>query len=151
MGVVILVEDSKPDAELLKTVIDSLNMNLDVVWLKNGVECLDYFSQGNLVGKRFSNERKILMLIDLNMPRVNGLELLDALSKDESYKKIPKIIYTTSDSSQDIHKAYDKGVVSYIIKPFDLEEVISKVTSLMKYWFEVVSFREINIEREFIK
>lgn len=143
MDLVILVEDSKPDAELVKTIIQDLSMDIEVMWFKNGMECIDYLNTGNF---KISNIRKILILMDLNMPRLNGLELLDLLSQNEIYKKIPKIIYTTSNSAQDINRAYEKGALSYIIKPFDLDETIMKIHSLIKYWFEIVNFREINLE-----
>ncbi len=151
MSLVILVEDSKPDAELVKTIIQDLDMGIEVMWFKNGVECLNYLAQGSLVGRSFSNDRKILMLMDLNMPRVNGLELLDVLAANADYKKIPKIIYTTSNSSQDMGMAYEKGALSYIIKPFDFDEVVITITSVMKYWFEIVTLRDIEIKNEFIK
>lgn len=151
MNLVILVEDSKPDAELLKTIIQDLEMDIEIHWFKNGVECINFFNEGNLVGRNFSDEHKILMLIDLNMPRVNGLELLDALSLDEDYKKIPKIIYTTSNSAQDIQKAYEKGALSCIIKPFRFEDIVTKIDSLIKYWFEVVSSQEITIKERLVK
>lgn len=144
MDLVILVEDSKPDAELVRTIIEDLNMDIEVIWFKNGMECLEYLNKGNL--KSSNNRRKILMLMDLNMPKLNGHELLDFLSKDEIYKKIPKIVYTTSNSSQDINNAYEKGALSYIIKPFDFDETVIKISSLIKYWFETITFREIYIE-----
>lgn len=151
MHLIVLVEDSKPDAELLKTVISEIDIDIDVLWFKNGEECVNYFSEANLVERSFSNEKKILMIIDLNMPKINGLELLDILSKDDVYQKIPKVVYTTSSSEQDVRNAYAKGALSYIIKPFDLDEVTTKVNSLIEYWLEIVNHQQLDFKRELIK
>jgi len=151
MNLIILVEDSKPDAELVIRVIADLDMNIEVLWFKNGVECLDSLKKEEFMEKVFSHNRKVLMLLDLNMPKINGLELLDTLLADEDYKRIPKIVYTTSNSAQDIEKAYEKGACSYIIKPFDLEDVITKITTLVEYWFGVVTFRNIELKKGQLK
>jgi len=129
---IILVEDNPDDALLTKRALKNLSENL--IHLKNGQEALNFiFNGAEYEGKKFSQRPKIILL-DLNMPKVNGMEVLEKVKSNPRTKGIPVVILTSSSEDPDIKKCYELGANSYIVKPVDFENFSKTVAELGLYW-----------------
>ena len=129
---ILLVEDNPHDAEMTIHALQRRNLSNKLVWVKDGAEALDFFfgpeSQARAVGRP-----KVVML-DLKLPKVDGLDVLKQLKSDERTKTIPVVVLTSSREEPDIEKSYALGVNSYIVKPVDFEKFSEAVVNLGLYW-----------------
>jgi two-component system response regulator len=131
---VLLVEDNLDDVELTKRAFQKNNIQSNLVVTRDGVETLDYlFGQGKFQGRDTTNTPK-LILLDLKMPKVNGLEVLKQIRSDEHTKYIPVIILTSSRDKNDILAGYELGANSYITKPIDFVKFYQIVQQIAFYW-----------------
>ncbi|MBA3664521.1 MAG: response regulator [Bacteroidetes bacterium] len=131
---IILVEDNPDDAALTKRAFKTNNISNSLIHLKNGEEALDFiFNGGTYDNKTFTHFPKIILL-DLKMPKVNGMEVLQRIKSDENTKKIPVVILTSSAEDPDIKKCYELGANSYIVKPVEFENFTKTVVELGLYW-----------------
>ncbi len=130
-----LVEDDPEDVELTLEVLQMTNLKLNIEVASDGVEALEKL---NLAYKTDPEQLPDIILLDLNMPRMNGHELLEKLKEDSRFKKIPVVILTTSNSEKDITKSYEEGVSCYITKPVGLAEFQEVVKAINSFWFTVV-------------
>lgn len=133
---ILLVEDNPLDAELTMTALTSGKIANNITWVKDGVEALDYlFRRGEYAGR--SDELPRLVLLDLKMPRVNGIEVLTAIRADERTKRIPVVVMTSSEEESDIAKTYDLGVNSYVVKPLDFNAFSDVTRRAGYYWLAI--------------
>jgi two-component system response regulator len=131
---ILLVEDNMSDAELTIRALKKNHMVNNMVHLKDGAEALDFiFGQGEYAGRPMESTPKVILL-DLKMPKINGLEVLEKLKADERTKKIPIVVLTSSKEDPDIQLCYSLGVNSYVVKPVDFESFIKAVSDLGLYW-----------------
>jgi two-component system response regulator len=131
---ILLVEDSVSDAELTIRALKKHNMANKLVHLENGAEALDYlFANGAYSEREVKNIPK-LILLDINMPKVGGIEVLKQIKGDERTRKIPVIMLTSSKEDPDIDKCYDLGANSYVVKPVGFESFMKAVSELGMYW-----------------
>jgi CheY-like chemotaxis protein len=131
---ILLIEDNPDDAELTMRALKKQNLANNMVWLKNGALALDFlFGRGNYAGRNSLDTPK-LVLLDLNLPKVGGLEVLQQLKSDPRTKKIPVVVLSSSTQDRDILRTYDLGVNSYVSKPVQFEEFSRVVTQLGLYW-----------------
>ncbi|MBD2213790.1 response regulator [Calothrix sp. FACHB-156] len=132
---ILLVEDSKSDAVLIaETLSESKFLNkLSIV--RDGAEATDYLYQR---GKYVDVNRPDLILLDLNLPKKNGRELLAEIKADDNLKTIPVVILTTSSAETDILKSYQLHVNCYLVKPVDLEQFVEVVRSIEHFWLALV-------------
>jgi two-component system response regulator len=131
---ILLIEDNMNDAELMIRALKKNNLANKLVHLKDGVEALDFvFCKGAFAERNFNNRPKVIFL-DLKMPRIDGMEVLEQIKKDEYTKSIPIVILTSSKQDQDIHKCYDLGASSYIVKPVGFDNFSKAVAELGFYW-----------------
>jgi two-component system, response regulator len=131
---VLLVEDNPDDAMLAKMALEESKIVNSIVHLKDGAEALDYiFREGTYANQPADNKPKIILL-DLKMPKINGLEVLRRLKSSETTKKIPVIMFTSSDEDPDVKECYNLGVNSYIVKPMDFEKFKNTVNNIGLYW-----------------
>ncbi len=131
---ILLVEDNPSDAELTIRALRKKNLANKLIHLKNGAEALDFiFAKGNYTGRDALKVPKVILL-DLKMPKVNGLEVLAALRADEKTKRIPVVVLTSSNEDPDIDACYALGVNSYIVKPVDFDNFVKAVSELGFYW-----------------
>ncbi len=131
---ILLVEDSPEDAELTIRVLKAQNLANKLVWVKNGAAALDFiFCRGSYAGRSLA-EIPRLVLLDLSLPKVNGLEVLRQLKADPQTRKIPVVVLSSSTQDKDILRTYDLGVNSYVSKPVHFEEFATVVTQLGLYW-----------------
>lgn len=131
---IVLIEDNPHDAELALRALKTYNLANDLIWLKDGVEALDFiFAQGQYSDRSIENVPKIVLL-DLKLPRVNGLEVLEKVKSDVRTKSIPVVVLTSSSEERDIVTSYNFGVNSYILKPVDFDKFINAVREIGLYW-----------------
>ncbi len=130
----LLVEDSVNDAEMTIRALKKNNIANNVLHLKDGALALDYlFGTGEYAGRDLGNKPKVILL-DLKMPKVSGLQVLERLKADENTRKIPVVVLTSSKEHPDVEKAYDLGVNSYIVKPVEFTNFIKAISELGMYW-----------------
>ena len=125
---VVLVEDDPNDAELIMRVFRKHNLVNRIVLLKDGAEALEFFS-----GSRAHDGPKVVLL-DLKLPKISGIEVLQRLKSQQRTRSIPIVVLTSSAESQDVKDAYQYGVNSYVTKPIQFEEFAKAVANLGLYW-----------------
>jgi len=131
---IILVEDNMDDAALTKRAFKTHHLNNNLIHLKNGEEALNFIFEGaKYDGKVFTSYPKVILL-DLKMPKVNGIEVLEKLKADPKTKSIPVVILTSSSEDPDIKKCYELGANSYIVKPVEFDNFAKTVVELGLYW-----------------
>jgi len=133
---ILLVEDNQSDAELTVSALRNVNLANNLVHLNNGEEALDFiFARGKYSGGEADLFRiPKVVLLDLKMPKINGIEVLKKIRGNEKTKKIPVIILTSSREDPDIKACYPLGVNSYIVKPVEFENFVKAVSDLGLYW-----------------
>jgi len=132
---VLLVEDNVDDAELAMRELKKSQVRNNLLHVKDGEEALDFiFAIGKFAGLREIQNVPKLILLDIQMPKVNGIEVLEKIKADERTKAIPVVILTSSNQSPDIKKCYGLGVNSYIIKPVEFEAYAKAIKELGLYW-----------------
>ncbi|MDX6765558.1 MAG: response regulator [Candidatus Methylacidiphilales bacterium] len=135
--VVLLVEDSPQDAEITIRTLKKKNLVNSVVHLKDGQEALDWlFQEGPYAGRSGPVVPKVILL-DLKLPKVDGLEVLKAIRADDRTRLIPVVIMTSSLEERDLVQSYSLGVNSYIVKPVDFENFSAAVAEAGHYWLLV--------------
>lgn len=131
---ILLIEDNQHDAELTIRALKKNNLVNNLVHLKDGVEALDFlFAEGPYQERSSDNTPKVILL-DLKMPKLNGIDVLKRLKADERTKKIPIVVLTSSKEDPDIKTCYDLGVNSYVVKPVNFEAFAKAVNELGLYW-----------------
>ena len=131
---ILLIEDNPDDVELTLHAFQKNHMANDIVVAGDGAEGLDYlFGTGKYAG-RDADEPPALILLDLQLPKIGGLEVLRKVREDERTKRIPVVIMTTSDEEEDIVNGYNGGANSYLRKPVDFGEFMNAVKQLEMYW-----------------
>ena len=135
--VILMADDDDDDFMLTQKALKESKLLNTLVRVKDGEELLDYLLQkGEYAGQ--SLERPGVILLDLNMPRKDGREALKEIKSNPDLNDIPVVVFTTSKAEEDIYRSYKLGVNSFITKPVTFDNLISVVTSLGKYWFEIV-------------
>lgn len=131
---ILLVEDNPNDAELTQMALQENNLSNSIVWLKDGKEALDFlFGEGDYQGRNIKQQPKVILL-DLKMPKIGGLEVLSKVREDERTRKIPVVVLTSSKEDKDIVESYNLGVNSYIVKPVDFDKFNESIQDLGYYW-----------------
>ncbi len=131
---ILLIEDNPDDVELTLHAFQKNHMANDVVVAGDGAEGLDYlFGTGKHAGRN-ADDAPALILLDLQLPKIGGLEVLRKVREDERTKRIPVVILTTSDEEDDVINGYDRGCNSYMRKPVDFNEFVNAVKQLEVYW-----------------
>lgn len=133
-NVLLLVEDNPDDEELTLLAFEQSAIANEVVVAHDGVEALDYLFSTGMYADRNPSLMPALILLDLQLPRINGLEVLQRLRADNRTKLLPVVILTTSNEQQDLINSYSLGCNSYIRKPVDYDQFISAVQQLGMYW-----------------
>ena len=132
---ILLVDDDEGDILLAKRALEESKIINTMHIAKDGVEAMDYLQQQ---GKHADAARPDLILLDLNMPRVDGREVLANIKRDPELRSIPVVVLTTSDSEQDIVNMYNSHANGYVTKPVDLDQFTKIVRAIGDFWFSVV-------------
>jgi two-component system response regulator len=131
---IILVEDNQDDAALAIRALRKNNLANRMVHLKDGAEALDFIYGTGAYAGRNTNHTPRVILLDLKMPKVNGMEVLQKIKSTESTKVIPVVVLTSSAEDPDIKKCYELGANSYIVKPVEFENFTQRISELGMYW-----------------
>lgn len=130
---ILLAEDTPTDAEMTMRALKKVGLVNNITWVKDGQEALDYiFCEGEYAGR--VNGDPTLIMLDLKMPKVNGLEVLKKIKTTEETKIIPVIMLTSSAEEPDIVRCYEHGVNSYIVKPVESDKFFEEVSKAGFYW-----------------
>ena len=132
--VILLVEDNQRDEALTLRALKKNNIGNNVIVARDGVEALDYlFGTGTHEG-RDTNVLPQLVLLDLKMPKMGGLEVLQRLRNDQRTQRLPVVVFTSSSEDEDMIKSYDSGANSYVRKPVEFEQFLEATAHLGMYW-----------------
>ena len=130
---ILLAEDNPKDVELTLTALDEHHLANEVVVANDGAEALDYlYCRGKF--KMRTGNHPAVVLLDIKMPKVDGLEVLRTIKNDERMKSIPVVILTSSREEKDLIESYKLGVNAYVVKPVDFQQFIEAVKSLGAFW-----------------
>lgn len=133
---ILLVEDNPGDERLTREALKEGKVYSNLHWAKDGVEALDFLRRN---GKYGAAPRPDIILLDLNLPKKDGREVLAEIKKDEQLKRIPVVILTTSKAEEDVMRTYNLHANCYVTKPVDLEKFIVVVKSIDAFWLTVVT------------
>jgi len=136
LGRVLLIEDDPRDVELTLTALDEYNLANEVVIVHDGEEALDYLYCRGEFSMRTDNN-PVVALLDLKLPKVDGLEVLKQIKSDERLRIIPVVVLTSSREERDIVESYKLGVNAYVVKPVDFHEFVDAVKELGVFWAAV--------------
>lgn len=130
---ILLVDDSPRDREMALEALEANKLANEVVTLRDGAEALDYlYGRGEFANR--SEGRPVLILLDLKMPKVDGLEVLRQIKNDPEMKTVPVVIMTSSREEQDIVRSYQLGVNAYVVKPVKFQGFVDAVKQLGVFW-----------------
>ena len=135
---ILMAEDDPDDRQMTKEAFAESHLNNDLRFVEDGVELMDYLCRRGKYVDPASSPYPGLLLLDLNMPRMDGREALREIKKDPRLKNLRVIILTTSKAEEDIHRSYDLSATSYISKPVTLASLIEVIKTVGKYWLEIV-------------
>jgi CheY-like chemotaxis protein len=128
-----MVEDDPKDVELTLTALEEYNLANEVVVAHDGEEALDYlYCRGKFAGR--SSDNPAVMLLDLKLPKVDGLEVLQQVKSDEKLRMIPVVVLTSSHEEKDMVTSYRLGVNAYVVKPVDFHEFVNAIKELGIFW-----------------
>lgn len=134
---ILIADDDADDRLLARDALHESKLSNDLRMVEDGEELLDYLHQrGKYTAE--TAPRPGIILLDLNMPRLDGREALRAIKTDEKFKDIPVVVLTTSKAEEDIYRTYELGVNSFITKPVTFDGLIDVMQTLGRYWFEIV-------------
>ncbi len=133
LGPILLAEDNVLDAELTMTALRQNHLANEIVLLRDGSEVLDYlYHRGSYAGSK--PPRPSLLLLDLKMPKVDGLDVLKQVKNDPALKSLPIVVLTSSREEQDLVRSYEMGVNAYVVKPVDFQAFMTAVSALGGFW-----------------
>jgi len=130
---ILLAEDNEHDVELTLAALEEHNLANEVVVVRDGAEALDYlFRRGKFASH--SNGLPVVVMLDLKMPKVDGLEVLHQMRADADLKHVPVVMITSSREEQDLIRSYQLGVNAYVVKPVDFQQFVSSVKEIGFFW-----------------
>lgn len=130
---ILMVEDDPRDVELSLTALEEYNLANEVIVTRDGVEALDYlYCRGEFENR--PKENPAVILLDLKLPNINGLEVLQRVKSDENLKLIPVVVLTSSKEEKDLVASYKLGVNAYVVKPVNFHEFVNAIKELGAFW-----------------
>ena len=130
---ILLVEDSMADAEMAIDALREANLANPVVHVEDGVDCLDWLHRRGQYANRTEGDPSVILL-DIKMPRMDGLEVLKQLRTEEKWKRLPVVILSSSREESDLARSWDLGVNAYVLKPVDVQQFFTAVQTLGHFW-----------------
>jgi two-component system response regulator len=130
---ILLVEDSMADAEMAMDALQEAHLANPVIHVEDGVECLDYLYARGAWAERGPGDPAVVLL-DIKMPRMNGLEVLTHMRAEEKLRRIPVVILSSSREESDLARSWDLGANAYVIKPVDVDQFFEAVRTLGQFW-----------------
>lgn len=136
---ILCAEDDPDDRLLMRDALTESRLGNEVRFVEDGVELLNYLNRRGRWTDPADSPSPGIILLDLNMPRMDGREALAALKADANHRRIPVIVLTTSSEEADIQRSYGIGANSYVVKPVTFESLVDVVRELNRYWFQIVT------------
>ncbi|MBN2353132.1 MAG: response regulator [Spirochaetales bacterium] len=136
--IILLAEDDEEDRMMLQDASKEAGITIPIRCVENGEELLDFLYQRKSFADPHANPRPLLILLDLNMPKLDGRQALEEIKNEEHLRKIPTIVFTTSNAREEIRRAYASGASSFIIKPFSFNSLVDMMKIIKHYWLETV-------------
>ena len=133
--VILLVEDEAADAHLVRLAFEEGHVLVDLHHVGDGIEALEFLQRAPPYEQAPQPD---IILLDLNMPRMDGRRFLEKVKDDPRFSSIPVVVLTTSDAESDLVMSYNLGVAGYVVKPIDVDDFLSRVRSIGDYWITVV-------------
>lgn len=137
-NIIVMAEDDADDRLLVKDALKECEWNADLRFVENGEELLDYLLRQGKFRQPEESPRPGLILLDLNMPRKDGREVLREIRANSELRRIPVVVLTTSQADTDIERIYELGANSFISKPVQFEGLVGVMRALSQYWFKTV-------------
>jgi CheY-like chemotaxis protein len=137
-NLILMADDDSDDRLLAQDALDASGCKLELRFVEDGAQLLDYLNHRNEFSDPLKSPLPGLIILDLNMPRVDGREALQEIKANPHLKKIPVVVMTTSSADTDIASIYDLGANSFATKPVAFDALVTLMKSLVNYWFEVV-------------
>ena len=134
-----MAEDDEDDREMVRDASMEAGISLPIRFVENGEELMDLLLHQNQFYQNKESLSSVIILLDLNMPKLDGRVALKEIKKNESLRKIPVLILTTSSAKEDIEWAYNAGANSFIIKPFNFDAMVDIMKTIKNYWFNIVA------------
>jgi two-component system, response regulator len=131
---ILLAEDSTPDAELTIEALRAANLLNPIVHVEDGVEVLDYLYRRDRFADQGADHVPAVLLLDIKMPRLDGLEVLRRLRADPQWRRLPVVVLTSSREETDLARSWDLGANAYVVKPVDAEQFFNAVRTLGQFW-----------------
>lgn len=131
---ILLVEDSHDDAELTIRALKRHGLANNLFWVEDGAQALDFVFCRGQFSERTSTKPLKVILLDLKLPKLNGLEVLRELKSNEKTKRLPVVVVTSSREDPDVKTAYELGVNSYVVKPVDFDDFVNALSNTGLYW-----------------
>ena len=136
---ILMADDDADDRMFAKDALGEARLANDLHFVEDGEELMDYLRHKGKHAEMNGSPKPGLILLDLNMPKKDGLEALQEIKEDQDLKRIPIVVLTTSKAQEDIFRTYDLGVSSFITKPVSFEGLVDIMKALSWYWFETVT------------
>lgn len=135
---ILIADDDEDDRDMIQDALKESRLLNSLHCVKDGEELMDYLHHRGNFKNQTANPLPGLILLDLNMPRMDGREALREIKKEPRFRQIPVIVLTTSQAEEDIFRSYDLGVNSFITKPVSFASLVEVMKALGQYWFEIV-------------
>ncbi|TXK62675.1 response regulator [Alkalisalibacterium limincola] len=131
---ILLAEDSPADAEMAIDALREANLINPIVHVEDGVEVMEYLNREGRFADRTDEDVPAVLLLDIKMPRMDGLEVLQRMRSDPRHKHIPVVILSSSREESDLARSWDLGVNAYVVKPVDVDQFFTAVRTLGRFW-----------------
>jgi len=139
---ILIAEDDLDDRYLMKTALEEIGITEEVSYVENGVEVINYLEA--VTEKNGVYNYPKLILLDLNMPKMDGREVLKKIKSHELYRKIPVVVFSTTKNQLEVNRCYDLGANTYIIKPVSYDTLVDTIRQMCNYWFNTATLIENN-------
>ena len=135
---ILMVDDDEEDCELMKEAFKETRLANDLRFVDDGEKLLDYLNHMGFYADPSQSPRPGLILLDLNMPKKDGREVLKEIKSDPDLREIPVVVFTTSRAERDILKSYDLGANAFVTKPVGFRSLVEVIGAIVKYWLETM-------------
>ena len=138
LAVILLAEDDPGDQELTRRALEEGKIKNHLYIVEDGEEALEYLYRRGKYADPSTSPRPDLILLDLNMPKIDGRQVLERIKHDDDLRSIAVVVLTTSKQEEDIVRSYEMGVNSFITKPVEMDKFVKVIMTLEEYWFKIV-------------